>query len=124
MKGWACWIGSNIGITKTTNGGGPILYTGFINNSNTIPKKFVLYQNYPNPFNPTTTIKLDLPGSSNINLVICDMLGRELYSIANQYLKAGTYSFTWDAAKSASGVYFYRLTADDFVETKKMILLR
>lgn len=68
--------------------------TAIFNNKEIYPLNYTLYQNYPNPFNPTTTIKVDLPKSSKINLVICDMLGRELYIITNQYLKAGTYSFT------------------------------
>jgi hypothetical protein len=92
--------------------------------SSEIPEEFKLFQNYPNPFNPETEIKLDLPKSSNINLVICDMLGRELYQISNEYLKAGSYTFTWDAREFSSGIYFYRLVADDYVETKKMILIK
>jgi Photosynthesis system II assembly factor YCF48/Secretion system C-terminal sorting domain len=123
LTGWSCWIG-NIGITHTTNGGGPIIYTGFVSNSTSIPDKFILYQNYPNPFNPSTTIELDLPVSSKINLIICDILGRELYKIADEHLKPGSYTFTWDARKCASGIYFYRLTTDDHSETKKMILIK
>ena len=120
LRGWS----GDIGISHTVNGGGEIIYTGFVNNNRRIPNEFVLYQNYPNPFNPTTTIKLDLPQSSNINLVICDVLGRELYTIANQYLKTGTYSFTWDASGYSSGIYFYRLTTGDYSETKKMVLIK
>jgi Secretion system C-terminal sorting domain/Photosynthesis system II assembly factor YCF48 len=122
--GWTCWIGDNIGIKKSTNGGGQIIYTGFVNNGTIIPRDFTLYQNFPNPFNPTTTIKLDLPKSTNISLIICDMLGRELYQIANEYLKAGSYSFTWDARKFASGIYFYRLKTEDYTETKRMVLIK
>ena len=124
MNAWACWIGTTIGITHTSNGGGQIIYTGLVNNGNTIPVKFLLYQNYPNPFNPMTTIKLDMPKPSSISLAICDMLGRELYTIANEYLKAGSYNFTWDAANYSSGIYFYRLTTNSYTETKKMILIK
>jgi Secretion system C-terminal sorting domain len=115
------WAGNN-GICNTTNSGGPI--SGIIRIGNENPTSFELYQNYPNPFNPVTAIKLDLPKSTSINLVICDMLGRELYQIANEYLRAGSYSFTWDARNFASGIYFYRLTTEDFTETKKMILIK
>lgn len=117
------WKG-DFGIAKTTNGGGPIIYIGFINISNEVPVNFTLHQNYPNPFNPTTTIKLDIPKSSEVNLIICDMLGRELYTITNQFLKAGSYSFTWDARNSSSGIYFYRLSAGAFTQTRKMVLIK
>jgi len=121
-NGWAGY--SNGSISHTSNGGGQIIYTGLINYGSEIPKKYLLYQNYPNPFNPSTTIKVDLPKASNISLVICDMLGRELYKITNQYLKAGSYIFNWDARKYSSGIYFYRLIAENNIETKKMILIK
>ena len=120
LRGWT----GQFGISHTINGGGPIIYTGFVSNGAEIPKKIILYQNYPNPFNPTTTIRVDLPKSSNINLVVCDMLGRELYIITSQYLKAGTYTFTWDPGSYSSGIYFYRFTAENYTETKKMILIK
>ena len=124
------WCGQ-FSMNHSTNGGGEIFYTGFVNTGTETPVKYRLYQNYPNPFNPATTIKLDLPETSYINLVICDILGRELYQIANEYLKAGSYSFSWDASKFASGIYFYRiaihsdrLKTDKFTVTKKMILIK
>ncbi|MEO8515025.1 MAG: T9SS type A sorting domain-containing protein, partial [Ignavibacteria bacterium] len=120
LIGWT----AQFGISRTTNGGGIIVYTGFVNNGNEVPVKFILHENYPNPFNPATTIKLDLPKSSNVNLIICDMLGRELYSIVNEYLRTGSYEFTWDARSYSSGIYFYRLTTNNFTETKKMILIK
>jgi photosystem II stability/assembly factor-like uncharacterized protein len=120
LRGWT----GQFGISRTTNGGGIIVYTGFVNNGNEVPVKFTLFQNYPNPFNPITTIKLDLPKSSNVNLIICDMLGRELYSIVNEYLRMGSYEFTWDARNYSSGIYFYRLVAGSYTETKKMMLLK
>jgi photosystem II stability/assembly factor-like uncharacterized protein len=123
LHGWSGYYGTGK-VSRTTNGGGLIIYTGFVSNSSLIPRKFTLYQNYPNPFNPSTTIELDLPVSSKINLIICDILGRELYKIADEHLKPGSYTFTWDARKCASGIYFYRLTTDDHSETKKMILIK
>jgi hypothetical protein len=120
LRGWK----GDFGIAKTTNGGGTLIYSGFINTGNEIPVDFTLHQNYPNPFNPATTINLDVPKSSEVNLVICDMLGRELYTIANQFLKTGSYSFTWDARNYSSGIYFYRLTAGSFLQTRKMVLIK
>jgi len=118
------WTATNYGINRTTNGGGNITYTGFTNNGTEIPLKYRLYQNYPNPFNPATTIKLDLPEAANINLVICDLLGREIYQITNENLKAGSYSFTWDATSYSTGIYFYRLQTDKYSETRKLMLLK
>ena len=112
-----------LNMEKTTNGGGPFVEVKKI--SSKVPGEFMLYQNYPNPFNPSTIIKLDLPKSSSINLVICDVLGREIYTFANRYLTAGSYSFTWDASDYPSGLYFYSLNADGaIIDTKKMVLLK
>ncbi|RPI12999.1 MAG: T9SS C-terminal target domain-containing protein [Ignavibacteriae bacterium] len=122
LNGWA-YTTIPTGV-HTTTGGDPIWYTGIKKINSITPKDFILYQNYPNPFNPYTTIKLDLNKSNNIKLVICDILGRELYTISYQYLKAGSYSFKWDAKDCSSGIYFYRVTTKDFSETKKMMLVK
>jgi subtilisin-like proprotein convertase family protein len=92
--------------------------------SSEIPKKFLLLQNYPNPFNPSTNIHFAVPKSSSVKIAIYDMLGRELETIVNEKLDAGTYNANWNALKYSSGVYFYKLTAGDFTEFKKMILLK
>jgi type IX secretion system substrate protein/beta-propeller repeat-containing protein len=95
--------------------------------SNQIPEAFRLYQNYPNPFNPVTKIKFDIPKvetHSNVILQIYDILGREVTALVNEELKPGTYEVEWDAANSSSGMYFYRLTAGDFTQTNKMILMK
>jgi len=92
--------------------------------SNEIPKEFKLIQNYPNPFNPITKIRFDLPKNVNVKLTIYDMLGREVETIVNEHLNAGSYEVTFDGTKYTSGVYYYRLNAGDFVETKKMILVK
>jgi len=90
-----------------------------------IPNKFFVDQNYPNPFNPTTTIRFGLPSESMVDLRIYDVLGREVRTIvSNQALKAGTYNFIFDASNIASGTYIYRLTTDNNVVTKKMLLLK
>jgi photosystem II stability/assembly factor-like uncharacterized protein len=117
------WSGS-IGISKTTNGGGPIFYLGFTPEGTNIPKNFTLYQNYPNPFNPYTNIKLDVSESSVIKLYISDILGRVHYEVINQYLVPGKYEFNWDSRGYSSGVYYYTLISDKFTETKKMLLIK
>lgn len=92
--------------------------------SNEIPKFYSLSQNYPNPFNPVTKIKFDIPKSSFTYIKIFDALGREIASIVNEELKSGKYEVTWNAASYPSGVYFYKLIAEGFSETKKMILIK
>jgi len=92
--------------------------------SNEIPARFNLYQSYPNPFNPSATIKFDLSKQSTVKLIIYDAIGREIAVLVNGDLKAGTYSADWNASGSASGVYFYKLESGDFVQTKKMILVK
>jgi len=90
----------------------------------TLPEEYSLAQNYPNPFNPVTEISLSLPQTSKITLDVFNLLGQKVTTIYEGKLEAGTHSFNWDGSSVASGVYLYRLMADDFVETKKMILLK
>lgn len=99
------------------------------NNFVNIPENFELKQNYPNPFNPSTTISYNIPlnkegGSSNVKLIIYDILGAEITTLVNKPHKAGSYSVVWGADKNSSGIYFYRLITDTFIETKKMVLVR
>lgn len=89
-----------------------------------IPTKFSLSQNYPNPFNPTTTIEYSIPRASLVKMQVYDILGREVATLINEVKSAGTYTATFNAANIPSGVYFYRLQAGSFTETKKLILLR
>ncbi len=99
---------------------------GIINISNNIPDNYSLKQNYPNPFNPVTKIRFDIPSGSrnNIRLCVFDMLGREIAELLNQPLQPGTYEYSWDAAKYPSGTYFFRLSTENYSETKKMILVK
>ena len=90
----------------------------------TIPSKFTLAQNYPNPFNMSSVIKYSIPQSSQITLKIFNTLGEEIETLVNEEKSVGTYELTWNAAGLPSGVYFYRIVAGDFVESKKMILVR
>ncbi len=90
----------------------------------TLPKTFELYQNYPNPFNPSTTISFLLPSKSFVSLKIFDLLGREAATIVSEEMSVGSYSRQWNAANMSSGIYFYRLQAGSFIETKKLILIK
>jgi hypothetical protein len=101
------------------------------NNNGSVPGKFELYQNYPNPFNPTTKIKFDIPSNvknetSNVKLIIYDILGKEVASLIppQEKLHPGTYEVEWNASSYPSGVYFYKLTVGDLSATKKLILLK
>jgi hypothetical protein len=88
------------------------------------PQTLQLSQNYPNPFNPTTNIKYSLPKSANVSLRLFDILGREVANLVNDFQQAGQHEILFDAQNLASGMYFYRIKAGDYVETKKMMLMR
>jgi photosystem II stability/assembly factor-like uncharacterized protein len=89
-----------------------------------IPARFSLEQNYPNPFNPSTNITFSLPSRSYVSLKVFELIGREVSTIIAGELPAGNYTRQWNAANMSSGVYFYRLQAGTFGETKKLMLLR
>jgi Secretion system C-terminal sorting domain len=89
-----------------------------------IPDKIALHQNYPNPFNPTTTISFSLPVASDVSLTILNLLGEEVASVASGHHSAGIHSVQWDATGHPSGVYFYKMQAGSYVETRRLVLLR
>jgi hypothetical protein len=91
---------------------------------NQIPKEFALYQNFPNPFNPTTSINFDLPRASEVNLQIFNILGESVEVLVSTRLAPGKYRYEWDAGNVPSGVYFYQIKTDQFVQTKKMLLVK
>ncbi len=91
---------------------------------NMIPLFYELHQNYPNPFNPTTTICFNLPKTSDVELIIDDILGRKVEELVSGQLAGGEHEVVWDAANVASGVYFYRLITNNSSITKKMVLLK
>jgi hypothetical protein len=93
-------------------------------NNSTVPNNFELMQNYPNPFNPSTTISFAIPSRSRVSLKIFDVLGREVSTIVFEEMAAGSYTRQWNASTLASGVYFYRLQAGTYNETKKLLLLK
>ena len=98
--------------------------TGVSGNSNEIPKTYKLYNNYPNPFNPVSTIRYDLPHSADVKLIVFNTLGQEVATLINGHYQAGSYSVIWDGTNYPSGVYFYKIYAGNFTDTKKMLLVK
>jgi hypothetical protein len=107
---------------------------GIKNLSSEVPTKFNLEQNYPNPFNPTTKIKFDIPshlsfpnasiGNPFVSLKIYDVLGREIQTLVNEKLQPGSYEVTFNGSNLSSGIYFYQLKAGEYIENKKMVLIK
>jgi hypothetical protein len=89
-----------------------------------MPKQYALDQNFPNPFNPTTTIRYNIPAESKVTLKIYNLIGQEVATLVNTNQRMGEYTVQFDGAKLSSGVYFYRLTAGSFIQTKKLLLLK
>ena len=92
--------------------------------SNLIPKKFELHQNYPNPFNPTTVIKFAIPKNDFVKLRVYNILGKEIAVLLNGELEAGVYEYSFSASGLSSGLYFYKIETNNFVDTKKMLLIK
>lgn len=131
--GIACIFKESVCVTGSlnsgTNGGTNFFTTryhfppiGIKSISSEVPASFNLEQNYPNPFNPVTNIRFDVSKSSNIKIVIFDVLGREIAVLADEKFNPGKYEVNWNASNMSSGIYFYKLIAGDFAVTKKMIL--
>ena len=105
------------------------LNVGLKNTSSMVPGEFSLYQNYPNPFNPETKIKFDIPETVkrktlNVKLIVYDILGKEIATLVNESLQPGTYEVEFNGENYPSGIYFYRLETSDFVQTKKMLMIK
>ncbi|MCF8242721.1 MAG: T9SS type A sorting domain-containing protein, partial [Melioribacteraceae bacterium] len=88
------------------------------------PNKYQLEQNYPNPFNPVTSIKFSIPQSGQVSLKVFNTLGEEVANLLNNKLEAGYHTIEFDASMLSSGIYFYRLSSNNFVAIKKMLLLK
>jgi hypothetical protein len=129
----------DMGITNWDNNKGNYLFLNtsdpvFVANEENLPEDFVLYQNYPNPFNPTTNIQYAISSRQFVKLIIYDLLGRQVEILVNEEKAAGTYEVIWYPNNLSSGVYFYQLLvsalqskdgkAGEFIQTKKMVLLR
>ncbi len=112
-------------LSRLAGGRGKTFKTYPVGNEEEIKiNDFNLKQNYPNPFNPTTTIQFSIAEKSNVKLTITDMLGREIQTLVNDELSAGSYNYNFNANNLPSGVYFYRLDAGKFSSVKKMILMK
>ncbi len=98
--------------------------TSMIEVESELPTQFSLSQNYPNPFNPSTTIKFTIPKASNVRLIIYDALGKVVNTLVDQQMSSGVYNVTWNAGNNASGIYFFKIEADNFVSTRKMMLIK
>ncbi|HRE09383.1 MAG TPA: T9SS type A sorting domain-containing protein [Ignavibacteria bacterium] len=128
--GWTYGSAGYPVLIHTTNGGDTTFLVSLQQLSSEVPKEFMLFQNYPNPFNPVTKINYDLPKDSKVKIVIYVILGREVKRLVNSELKtAGSYIIDFNASNYASGVYFYRIEAEEpngnkFVDSKKMVLLK
>jgi hypothetical protein len=112
--GLEAWVYHTIDVDVTTS----------VNEIEGLPTAYVLRQNYPNPFNPSTTIKFGIPREEFVTLKVYNMLGQEVKTLVNDVRQIGTYEVTFDAADLPSGVYFYKLSAGNYLNTKKMLLLK
>jgi len=106
---------------KTTNGGVSFAEEEEIDE---IPTDYYLSQNYPNPFNPNTKIRYSVPQTSNVMITVFDILGNEIETLVSEEKPVGSYEVELDGSQLASGIYFYRLQAGSYVETKKMVLMK
>ena len=115
-------VGNGGIILKSTNGGGPPI--GVKSISNEIPANYQLLQNYPNPFNPVTIIEYQIPKSSFVTLTVYDNIGNEIVKLVNTSQRAGTYEVDFNGENLSSGIYYYRITTDDFTASRKMVLVK
>ena len=141
LEGWSEYIAAGFGELEyfDESGGGPqrVLVGAIIDGDtsgtitaiddkevNNIPTNYILYQNYPNPFNPSTTIKFTIPKYSKVMLKVYGLLGREIITLIEEEKAPGNYGVIFNAEGLASGVYIYTLKANDFLYSKKLILLK
>jgi hypothetical protein len=117
--GWVQIVGVDLMVRASVTGG-----TVNAEDPEELPQTFAVYQNYPNPFNPESRVRFDLPERSRVSLVVYNMLGEEVARVIDKEMEAGSHSARIDARALSSGVYFYRLQAGEFVETRKMTVLK
>jgi hypothetical protein len=118
----ALWVGVSGGKRLYFDRYGAV--TGVSHNGNEVPHVYTLSQNYPNPFNPSTKIDFSIPDNGFVSLKVYDVLGREVSALINSDLKAGSYTYNFNASALATGIYFYTLTSGNFIETKKLMLIK
>ncbi len=92
--------------------------------SSQVPTQYKIFQNYPNPFNPVTKIKFDVPKAGNVSIKVFDITGKEAAKLVNEKLNTGSYEYEFNGTNLSSGIYFYRMESNNFVETKKMTLIK
>ena len=109
---------------KQVDYNGSVNYSDVVSVVTEMPIEYALDQNYPNPFNPSTIITYSIPQKNNVSLKIYDILGNEIATLVNEQKEAGSYKVQYDAAKISSGVYIYSIQAGDFLQTRKMILMK
>jgi hypothetical protein len=119
----------HIGTFDNMNGGAKIFSLDYSTSdvepiSTSVPDDYKLLQNYPNPFNPNTTIQFSVPEEGFVTLDIFSSLGEKISTLISENLNAGTYKYDWNAADLPSGIYFYRLTAERFKRTRKLVLMK
>ena len=119
----ALWVGVN-GSSRAVYFDRLQSVTGITNQETEIPESFSLGQNYPNPFNPETNIKFSITKYSYVTLKVFDLLGREVITLVNENLNSGVYDYGFNSIDLTSGIYFYKLTAGDYSDVKKMTLLK
>ena len=123
-------MGGNNGVLSTRIGYATSLFdTSLISQiddlNENFPNHYVLLQNYPNPFNPSTTIEYEIAKTTDVGLIIFNLLGQKVATLVNERQNAGRHQVQWQAADFASGIYYYQLrSSDGFIQTKKLILLR
>ncbi len=114
------WIGTSDGLSVYNEGG----VISFGDGVQILPENFLIHQNYPNPFNPTTTIRYSISQENFVSIKVYNLLGEEVAALVNDYKLPGSYNIIFNAASLSSGVYFYKISAGEFSENKKMVLLR
>jgi len=119
----------DMGITNWDQDKGNYLFLNtsdpvFVANEENLPEDFILYQNYPNPFNPTTNIAFRISDFGFVSLKVFDVLGNEVATLIDEYKTAGSYEVKFNSLKFPSGIYFYQIRAENFVQTKKMLLIK
>ncbi|MDQ3019581.1 MAG: T9SS type A sorting domain-containing protein [Bacteroidota bacterium] len=128
-KLWPVWMDDNTGIYQIWTASIDLSSIGIKQTSQAIPDGFALMQNYPNPFNPVTKIKFDISSIVNgelsiVNLKVFDVQGKEITTLVNEKLSSGSYEVDFDGSNFPSGIYFYKLSTENFTNTKRMILLK
>lgn len=116
--------GDSLTIHGWVNHSGSIQYSTAVDVEFALPISFKLFQNHPNPFNPTTTIGFQIHKGGLVTLIVYDILGNEITTLIDENKEPGNYRVTYDASRLTSGIYVYQLKMKDFVQTKKLILIK